>query len=105
MIVGGSGVGLMVVGAIFGGVAKSQSSKVESTAATRGTYDPSVESLGQTAEVLQWVGYGLGLAAVATGVILYVTAPTGEPTATPPPIALTPVAGPGLGGAMLRVTF
>ena len=78
---------------------------MESTAAARGIYDPSVESLGKTMEVLQWVGYGLGLAAVATGVILYVTAPTGEASAAPPPIALTPVAGPGLGGASLRVTF
>lgn len=105
MIIGGGGVGLMVVGAIFGGVAKSQSSKVESTAASRGTYDPSVESLGQTAEVVQWVGYGLGLAAVATGVILYATAPTGETTAAPPPVAVAPLAGPGLGGALVRVTF
>jgi tetratricopeptide (TPR) repeat protein len=105
MIVGGSGVGVIVIGAIFGGVAKSQSSKVESTAAARGAFDPSVESWGQTAEVLQWVGYGLGFAAVATGVILYATAPSGETSATPPPVALAPLAGPGLGGALLRVTF
>jgi len=108
MIIGGTGVGLMVVGAIFGGVAKSQSNKIEKAADYGDRFDPSVESLGKTAEVLQYVGYGLGLAGVAAGLIVYLTAPAGtEATALPPqpPVALAPLAGPGLGGALLRVAF
>lgn len=102
MIVAGSGAGVMLIGAIFGGIAKSQSNKVEDTAANRGRFDPSVESLGQAAEVIQWVGYGVGAAAVATGLILYATAPSGEAGGR---VAVAPFAGPTLGGAQLRVVF
>jgi tetratricopeptide (TPR) repeat protein len=105
LIVAGSGAGLVVVGMIFGGVAKSQSSKVEKAGDYGDAFDPSVESLGQTSEVLQWVGYGVGLAAVATGIILYATAPSG--TEAPPRVAVTPIPTPGLdgAGASLRVAF
>jgi tetratricopeptide (TPR) repeat protein len=106
MIIGGTGVGLMVVGAIFGGVTKSQSNKVEKAATYGERFDPSVESLGKTAEVLQYVGYGLGLAGLATGLFLYLTAPAGtEASAPPPPVAVAPLAGPGLGGALVQVAF
>jgi tetratricopeptide (TPR) repeat protein len=107
LIVAGSGGGLVVVGMIFGGVAKGQSDKVEKAAANHDDFDPSVESLGKTAEVLQWVGYGLGLAAVATGLILYATAPSGNETGAQPRVAFSPMPTPALdgAGASLRVAF
>ena len=107
IILAASGGGVVVVGMIFGGVAKSQSSKLEKAAAAHDAYDPSVQSLGKTSEVLQWVGYGLGLAAVATGVILYATAPTGAEAAAQPRVAISPMPTPALdgAGASLRVTF
>jgi tetratricopeptide (TPR) repeat protein len=104
--IAGGGGGLMVVGGIFGLVARNQAKKVE-TAASRGDrFDPAVESLGKTAQTLQWIGYGLGAAAVVTGLVLYVTAPVQEETQPPPRVTVAPLAVPGSGGALsLHVTF
>lgn len=104
MVVAAAGAGVFVVGAVFGLVARSQSNKVEEAARNMGTFDPDAESLGNTSETLQWVGYGIGLAAIATGVILYVTAPRSEAAAVPR-VALAPLVSPSSGGALLRVTF
>jgi tetratricopeptide (TPR) repeat protein len=101
-----SGGGLFVVGAVFGLVARSQSKKVEDAAANNATFDPSVERLGKTSQTLQWVGYGLGVAAMAAGVVLYVNSRTpADQTSTPGRVAVAPVVGRDLGGASLRVTF
>jgi hypothetical protein len=103
VLVAGGGA-LIVVGAIFGLVAKSQSTKVETAAANGERFDPSVESVGKSSQALQWVGYGLGAVAAVTGVILYVTAPPAmEPPG--PQVAIAPIAVPGLTGGVLRVTF
>jgi hypothetical protein len=105
--IAGGGGGLIVVGGIFGLIARNQAKKVETAATNNGRFDPSVESLGKTAQALQWVGYGLGLAGVVTGLILYATAPSQQETQQPPPhVAVAPSAVPGAGGAIsLHVTF
>lgn len=104
IVLAASGAGLFVVGAVFGLVARSQSNKVETAASNRDVFDPGVQSLGKTSQTLQWVGYGVGMAAVATGVILYVTAPKAEEQSGPR-VAWQPLLSPHLGGAALRVTF
>jgi hypothetical protein len=96
-VVGGT---LVVTGAIFGLVAQSQSKKVERAAANMEKFDPSAESLGHTAVVVQWVGYGLGVAALVTGLVLFNSRPEG---AEPPRVAATAMAGRGLAGAQLQV--
>ena len=81
---------------------------MESAADKGEQFDPSVESLGKTSETLQWVGYGLGAAAIVTGIIIYATAPGERAENTPattPSVAVAPLAGPTTGGAALRVTF
>ena len=93
-----------MTGAIFGLVAQSQAKKVETTAANSGKFDPSVESLGRNAVVIQWVGYGLGVAALATGLVLLNSRPEAT-NAEPPRVAATAMAGRGLAGALVRVTF
>ena len=93
----------MVTGAIFGLVARSQAKTIEDAAYNREKFDPSVESLGRTSVVVQWIGYGLGAAALVTGVILLNSHPS-EATA-PPRVAVAPMAGPSFGGALMRVTF
>ena len=103
VVIAASGGAVFLLGAVFGAVARSQSKKVETTAQNSGTFDPSVESLGKSSETLQWVGYGLGLAAVATGVVLYVTAP--KPESGGARVALAPLMTPRAGGALLRVSF
>jgi hypothetical protein len=108
IVIAASGGGLIVVGAVFGLVAKNQSTKVESAANNGEAFDPAVQRLGKNAQALQWVGYILGAAAVATGAILYATAPRAsadEAVPQPPRMALGPLAGPGMGGALLRLSF
>jgi tetratricopeptide (TPR) repeat protein len=103
VLVAGGGA-MVLVGAIFGLVARSQSTKVETAANNGERFDPSVESLGKSSQALQWVGYGIGIAAAVTGLILYATAPSATETAAPQ-VAIAPVAVPGLTGGALRVTF
>lgn len=103
LAIAGVGAGLFVVGAIFGAVAKSQSKKVEDAAKAGDRFDPSVEKLGKNAQTLQWVGYVLGVAGIATGIVLYATAPRPETSA--PSVALAPMIGPTAGGALVQVTF
>ena len=94
-----------MVGAVFGLVARSQSKKVESAASNNQRFDPSVESLGKTSQTLQWVGYGVGIAAVAAGLILYATAPPATESVTLRQIAIAPLISRDAGGGLLQVTF
>lgn len=103
LAIAGAGVGLFVVGAIFGGVAKAQSKKVEDAAKAGDRFDPSVEKLGKNAQALQWVGYVLGTVGIATGIVLYATAP--RPESAAPRVAVAPLVSPAAGGALVQVTF
>jgi len=96
----------LVGGAISGLIARAESKKVEDAAQQHLQFDPSVQRLGKGAELFQWIGYGVGAAGLALGLILYETAPspTGE-AGTSRQVAVTPLAGPGLGGALVRVAF
>lgn len=75
------GVVLTVAGvaAIGGGVAFGLAAHSAATAVAS-QYDPTRESAGKRDATLQWVGYGVGAAALVTGVILLVRGP-GEPEA------------------------
>jgi len=97
------GGGLIVTGAIFGLVAKNQAKKVEDAAHNGDPFDPSVESLGRTSVVLQWIGYGIGAAALVTGVVLLNSHPTENGSGTR--VAALPMAGPGFGGGLVQVAF
>ncbi len=76
------GVVLTVVGvaAIGGGVAFGLAARSAATSVAS-QYDPTRESAGKRDATLQWVGYGVGAAALVTGVILLVRGP-GEPEAS-----------------------
>jgi tetratricopeptide (TPR) repeat protein len=85
---GNHGAGLRIAGLVSGGVglasigaglyfytrAISYSDKVSNQEVP----NPSDESAGKRAETLQWVFYGVGGAALATGVVLYVLGSQGE---------------------------
>ena len=60
------GVALIAVGIGFGAAAQSAADEVAKK------YNSSTDSAGKRDATLQWVGYGIGAAAVATGVLLYV---------------------------------
>lgn len=103
IIVAAVGGAFLVGGAVSGLVTLSKKNQLEKAADNHDPFDPSVEQAGRTAAVLQWVGYGVGAAAVGLGVILIATAPS-NPEASRQMAAL-PLIGPGLGGAQLRMSF
>jgi hypothetical protein len=81
--------------------AKSYSDKVSGQGANP---NPSDESAGKHAQTMQWVFYGAGAAAIATGTVLYVlgwpSADTSHATA-----AISPLFGPGLAGISAQGAF
>ena len=69
------------VAAIGGGIAFGLAARSAATAVAS-QYDPNRDSAGKRDATLQWVGYGVGAAALVTGVILLVRGP-GEAEAAP----------------------
>lgn len=105
VVVASIGGAFVIGGAICGLVAKSEAKKVEDAATAHDAFDPSVEKTGRNAQTAQWIGYGIGVAGLAVGVILIATSPSSTEAAPQNRVALAPLAGPGLGGALMRVTF
>ena len=106
VIVASIGGAFVITGAICGLIARAEAKKVEDAAANHEAFDPSVEKTGRNAQTAQWIGYGIGAAGLAVGVILFATSPSASAETAPRNrVALAPLAGPGLGGALMRVTF
>jgi hypothetical protein len=108
MVTGGAGVLSIVVAAIFGAQAKDAARTVEKTAAAGGTFDPSDDSRGRSAQTKEVTFIIVGTAALAAGgVIYYLGARHPSESGSPPPgsVALLPSAAPDRLGAALRVTF
>ena len=93
-VLGGVGVAALATGGVFSYLASTNFSDIEKK------YDSSKDSQGKTYATLQWVGYGVGGAAIVTAVILLVTGNN-----TPSSVVLVPSVGPSLAGAALSGTF
>jgi hypothetical protein len=67
-------------------------------------HKPSDVSAGQNAETMQWIFYGVGTAAIATGTVLYVlgwkAADSGRPSTF-----VAPILSPGLAGISAQGVF
>ena len=105
VVVASIGGAFIVGGVICGLIARAEAKKVEDAAAAHEAFDPAVEKTGRNAQTAQWIGYGVGAAGLAVGVILIATSHPASETAPQGRVALAPLAGPGLGGALMRVTF
>jgi hypothetical protein len=108
LVTGGVGAISLVVGAIFGGAAKDAQRNVEKTANAGGTFDPSEDERGRSAQTREITFIVIGAAALAAGgVIYYLGARHPVESGSPPPgsVALLPSAAPNRMGAALRVTF
>ena len=87
---GAAGVALVAVGLAYGAAAESAADAVSQQ------YSAETESNGKRDVTLQWVGYGVGAAAIVTGAVLYIH---GMPSDNAP----VKTAGLGLrGGASIR---
>jgi tetratricopeptide (TPR) repeat protein len=105
VVVASIGGAFVVGGVICGLVARAEAKKVEDAAAAHDAFDPSAEKTGRNAQTAQWIGYGVGAAGLAVGVILIVMSHPAAETAPQSRVALAPLAGPGIGGALMRVAF
>lgn len=97
------GVAAVVAGVVFGLAAESIESEVTSDN-DRQTYDRQKDDRGRLYAKLQWVGYGVGGAALAGGAILYYLGHRAS-QASDAPVALLPVIAPDHAGALLRGSF
>lgn len=95
-VTAGAGVALVGVGIGFGLAAHSDGSSVSHF------YDPSTADSGKRDQTLQWVGYGLGAAAIATGAILYVYGGSAGDSA---PVHVSAALGSGAGGLLVGGRF
>jgi hypothetical protein len=97
---GALGVASVGTGVYFYTQAKSYSDKVSGQTVA----NPSDESAGKHAQTMQWVFYGVGAAAIATGTVLYLlgwpSADSGRTTA-----GVAPMLGPGLAGISAQGAF
>lgn len=101
-VVGGAGLGVTALGFAFGGVAMAQKGSADDGHCDATTCDQEGLDLYDQATAFAWasnVTVGVGLAAVATGVVLFFVLP-GE---TPPSTALLPTFAPAPGGGTLGV--
>jgi PEGA domain len=112
LVVGGAGIVVAGVGAVFGIMAASQASNAKSdptlcpnkvcTPAGRKEIDSA-----STKATISTIGVGVGAAAVATGVVLFLLSPS-SPAEHPPSEAatrVTPLVGPGATGLSLAGSF
>lgn len=88
-----AGAALVGTGVAFGLAARSAAKSVAAQ------YDPDRDSAGHRDAILQWVGYGVGAAALVTGVILLVRGPSEADNAPSVRVGLSP------GGALVAGTF
>ena len=108
LVTGGAGALSFVVAAIFGAQAQDAAKSVEKTAASGGTYNPSDDQRGRSAQTKEVAFIIIGTSALAAGgVIYYLGARHPTEGGSPPPgsVALMPSAAPDRMGASLRVTF
>jgi F0F1-type ATP synthase membrane subunit c/vacuolar-type H+-ATPase subunit K len=67
--------------------------------ARQGTYDKTKDDSSKTFQTLEWVSLGVGGAAVATGIVLYIIGATAtDPDRT---VSLVPLLAPGMRGIAL----
>jgi hypothetical protein len=95
-IIGGAGVVCLGMGGVFTYLYQ------QAYADTRAQYNPERESAGRTYSYLQFVGYGLGAAGVATAAIMLLKPTHGEGQGA---VTLAPALGPQLAGAELTVRY
>jgi hypothetical protein len=104
LVVAGVGV-VALAGGIFMSVRADQLSDQVSSDARKGIFDSSKEASGRRAETWQWVGYGMGGAALMGGAMLWWFARPKDAGATTTALHVVPVVDPSRIGGVARMTF
>jgi tetratricopeptide (TPR) repeat protein len=104
IVTGSMGAAALIAGVIFSVETHSISNDVTSDAANR-SYSRTTADRGKLFADLQWVGYGVGAAALGCGVVLYYLGyRTGQSPASDS-VSLAPVLLPGGTGAVVQGSF
>lgn len=104
IVTGSIGVAAVGSGVVFSLLTRSTQQQVESDAGNR-FFDPNKDARGRLYETLQWVGYGVGAAAIAAGGIMYFFGRGVSQHDSVQPVALVPAVGPRQGGLVLQGRF
>jgi hypothetical protein len=102
IVTGSVGVAAVGAGVAFSLLTRSTKQQVESDV-HNGFFDHDKDANGRLYETLQWVGYGVGAAAIAAGTIMYFLGRSAGEGARS--VALVPAVGPGQGGLLLQGGF
>jgi hypothetical protein len=94
----------LIAGVIFSMETHSISNDVASDAAQR-SFSKTTYDRGRLFADLQWVGYGVGAAALAGGVVLYYLGYRSARAPTSDSVSLLPVLLPGGTGAVVQGSF
>jgi tetratricopeptide (TPR) repeat protein len=108
LIVGGVGVVGVGLAVYFGQGAKSAADEITKAGNNGGLYTPhlrDVDDRGRKYQTLEFVSLGLGAAALAGGILLYLNGSNASEAARPGGVALSPALSPNAAGATMRVTF
>jgi tetratricopeptide (TPR) repeat protein len=90
-ILGGAGVGMTAVGIYFGLAARSQSKQLDGYKGEWGPKQNGIQQKGQRDARLGWTFDGVGVAAIAAGIVLYVIG--GHHAAESPGVSVVPTTG------------
>ena len=99
-----AGAGATAAGVVFSVLTNNIKNQVESDG-RKGFFDPTKDARGRTYATLQWVGYGVGAAAILAGTITYAFGYKSGQQDTGQSVAVLPMVGPGRGGALLQGRF
>jgi tetratricopeptide (TPR) repeat protein len=104
---GSAGGALILIGIIQTARASAAAKDIEDLALMGKPFDPEIERRGQSAENAQWLCYGIGVLAGATGAALwyYGKRVSAAAETTTWQVSLAPVVAPTGSGATLRITF
>jgi hypothetical protein len=101
IVCGAAGLVLIGTGVIF----YAQATSLSDSVAKAKTFNPSDYDSGKQAETLQWVAYGLGGAALGTGLVLYLLGRPSSGAGNQARLSLAPVLLPDGGGIATGGTF
>ena len=98
------GLALVGTGIAFGVLAKQAGDELTELDRDRGIFDPATEEAGQRDQLLSRIFIGVGAAAVATGVVLYVLG-TGDDQPASQAFVIAPSIAPNAAGATFRMVY
>lgn len=104
IVAGGVGIASVVTGVVFGALSASIRDQINSDA-KKGSYDRAKDDRGRLYADMQWVGYGVGAAAITAGALLYWLGSPSAASPTQSAFGVVPVLSASETGVAVRGSF